>query len=150
LCKDIASLRGFIEALQTILPTIISITIFGLAVAVGQELNAANVFTVLTLLNMLQLPIRMLISTYSALLSAFVSFERIESFLNAEEKQETDELQDDIYSLKTENAHLAWDSVNAKQQFELKAHLFSAQAVKPAKVRDKQYLELPTSTNLSP
>jgi ABC-type multidrug transport system fused ATPase/permease subunit len=51
--KDSASLRGIIEALTSLLPTAISIAIFGFAVLIGTELSVSTVFTVMALLNLL-------------------------------------------------------------------------------------------------
>ena len=52
--------RSVLDLLTQFIPTLIVITVFGLYVAMGNELTPEKAFSVLGYFNLIQLPIRML------------------------------------------------------------------------------------------
>jgi len=81
--------RTYIEAIMTMLPIFASIIIFGVYSAMeGQDkLNSAKVFTVLSIFNLISVPMRLLIMTIINFMNAKASLDRIDHFFGYEEKK---------------------------------------------------------------
>eukprot|EP00181_Compsopogon_caeruleus_P000064 CAMPEP_0184682668 /NCGR_PEP_ID=MMETSP0312-20130426/8220_1 /TAXON_ID=31354 /ORGANISM="Compsopogon coeruleus, Strain SAG 36.94" /LENGTH=1331 /DNA_ID=CAMNT_0027134483 /DNA_START=219 /DNA_END=4214 /DNA_ORIENTATION=+ len=96
------------------LPTIVAVVTFAFYSAVfNHALEPAPVFTALTLLNNLRIPIMMFPMVISSLIDARVSVRRIEHFLGLEETEERD-LQDSAQAeISIQNGTFSWDSVPA-------------------------------------
>jgi ABC-type multidrug transport system fused ATPase/permease subunit len=81
--------RTYIEVIMNMLPIFASIIIFGVYSAVeGQEkLNSAKVYTVLSIFNLISVPMRMVIMTIINFMNAKASMERVDHFFGYEEKK---------------------------------------------------------------
>lgn len=80
-------LRTNIDVFLNATPSLISVICFGLYVTMGYELTAAKAYMLISLFNLLLLPLRMIIMAFVAFQSAKVSVIRIDQFLKAEEKE---------------------------------------------------------------
>jgi hypothetical protein len=78
--------RTFIEVVMNMLPIFASIIIFGLYSALnGQEsLTAAKVYTVLSVFNLIAVPMRLLIMTVINFMNAKASLDRVDHFFGYE------------------------------------------------------------------
>ena len=81
-------LRTYIEAIMNMLPIFSSIIIFGTYSSInGQEsLTSAKVFTVLSIFNLIAVPMRLVIMTVINFMNAQASLERVDHFFGYEER----------------------------------------------------------------
>ena len=91
------NIRSILDSVFEITPILISVLVFSLYVALGNELDATTTFTVVSLFMIFSLPIRSLSFSFALLAAAKVSFKRINFFMEAEE------MEDNVYdkTLKT-------------------------------------------------
>ena len=80
-------LQQVVSVLFMGLPTLVSLTGFGVYIALGNQLTAATAFTALSLFNILRFPLTMLPNVINNVVEASVSIRRIREFLLTEEKQ---------------------------------------------------------------
>lgn len=83
-------IRNYTEVLGNMLPIFSSIIIFGVYVAVNgeEELTTAKVYTVLSIFNLIAVPMRLLVMTLVYYINAKASLQRVEHFLGYEERKE--------------------------------------------------------------
>lgn len=81
-------LRTYIECIMNMLPIFSSIIIFGVYSAInGQEnLTSAKVFTVLSIFNLIAVPMRLVIMTIINFMNAKASLDRVDHFFGYQEK----------------------------------------------------------------
>ena len=145
-------LRGMTDVIATTVPILISITVFGIYVSMGNDFNATKAYTVLSLFNLLQLPLRMIGMVMMLLATSQASLKRIDHFQKSEEKtfQEVDV---DI-SLKKgqifiQDGEFSWDTQNAKKHDEDFKKLLNTQKKKapPTKADEKLKISLQPTGN---
>lgn len=85
LVKKIAYVKAVNFAISILSPVLVALVTFETYVALGNELNAATVFTSLSLFNIMRFPLQMLPIMLAAIVDARVSLIRLSKFLNASE-----------------------------------------------------------------
>ncbi len=122
---DLQALRNFINALVTCIPIICAMVSFVVIYAIGNDLDAANVFSSMTLFNIFRLPLIMLPISLSSSADAFAAFDRISLFLQAEEGQvQINNDNDNHYNkddsndnaIIIENASFVWETATQEEK----------------------------------
>lgn len=80
---------------MNVTPLMISILVFGLYSALYDDFTAAKAYMVLSLFNLLLIPLRMVTMVLMFYLNAKASMARIELFLTSEEREESVVIRDD-------------------------------------------------------
>lgn len=80
---------------MNVTPLMISILVFGLYSALYDDFTPAKAFMVLSLFNLLLIPLRMVTMVLMFYLNAKASMTRIEFFLSSEEREEDVVIRDD-------------------------------------------------------
>eukprot|EP01138_Halocafeteria_seosinensis_P001293 gb/GECG01001326.1/.p1 GENE.gb/GECG01001326.1/~~gb/GECG01001326.1/.p1 ORF type:complete len:1688 (+),score=180.73 gb/GECG01001326.1/:1-5064(+) len=80
-------LQQVVSVLFVGLPTLVSLSGFGVYIAMGNQLTAATAFTALSLFNILRFPLTMLPNVINNVVEASVSIRRIRKFLLCEERE---------------------------------------------------------------
>ncbi|XP_058227734.1 ABC transporter C family member 8-like isoform X2 [Rhododendron vialii] len=110
--------KSYGTALYWMSPTLVSsVVFFGCAVFGSAPLDAATIFTVLATLRSMSEPVRMIPETLSAMIQVKVSFDRIDSFLLADEfkkeKLTTVPLQYSAMCIKIQSGKFHWNPKSA-------------------------------------
>ncbi|KAL4440937.1 hypothetical protein ABPG74_009350 [Tetrahymena malaccensis] len=110
-------LKSLIEVTMNVTPLLMSILIFGLYAAIYSDFNAAKAYTVLSLFNLLLIPLRMVTMVLMLYLNAKASMTRIEFYLMSEEREEDVVIKDDpsqeVGEIEINDGNFAWESVTA-------------------------------------
>ncbi|KAL4488821.1 hypothetical protein ABPG72_016474 [Tetrahymena utriculariae] len=110
-------LKSLIEVTMNVTPLLMSILIFGLYAAIYTDFNSAKAYTVLSLFNLLLIPLRMVTMVLMLYLNAKASMTRIEFYLMSEEREEDVVIKDDpslkVGEIEINNGNFAWESVTA-------------------------------------
>jgi ABC-type multidrug transport system fused ATPase/permease subunit len=80
---------GLIDIFTQIMTQIISLVVFSVYVAQGNDFNPSIAFTLIALFNILQTPTRMICVSWNSYKNAMVSLARIQTFIDLPEKQKT-------------------------------------------------------------
>lgn len=86
--KAFSRIRTSIEETSNFTPVLVSICIFIIYVAAGNDLKPSKAYTVLALFNLLVLPFRMMIFTLMMYVGTKASVRRIDHFMDANERKE--------------------------------------------------------------
>ncbi|KAH7865402.1 hypothetical protein Vadar_006149 [Vaccinium darrowii] len=110
--------KAYGTALYWMCPTIVSsVVFFGCALTGSASLDAATIFTILATLRSMSDPVKMIPETISAMIQVKVSFDRIESFLIADElrieKLTTVPSRDSNMCIKIQAGKFSWDPESA-------------------------------------
>ena len=82
-------MKSLVEVTMNVTPLMISILVFGVYSFTSQEdFNPAKAFMVLSLFNLLLIPLRMITMVLMFYLNAKASMSRIEFFLTSEERED--------------------------------------------------------------
>ncbi|KAK0538980.1 hypothetical protein OC842_001103 [Tilletia horrida] len=138
--RSILIIRAGNQSVAFAMPVLASVLAFIVYTLLGHPLNAANIFTALTLFNLLRLPLMFLPMCLSATADAASAFERLYGVFLAEEMQETSVRDSNAPdALKLVNTSFVWEEVKADEE-ELtasEARKQKAQAKKAAKAESK-------------
>ena len=128
-------LRGMTDVVATFVPIAISICVFGIYVALGNEFNAAKAYTVLSLFNLLQLPLRMIGMVMMLLATSKASLKRIEHFAKSEERSFNEIIINETLDkghIIVKEGEFAWDTDKAKKHDEEFKKLWNPGPKRPA------------------
>ncbi|KAJ5508755.1 hypothetical protein N7527_010898 [Penicillium freii] len=104
------SLQSTIMSLSTSLPSYAAMLSFIMFMTVNGRLSAAEAFSSLALFNCLRKPLNILPMVLNQLINAWVSLQRIESFLKAEDQQKTIQWDfDPVNVVEISNGYFSWD-----------------------------------------
>ncbi|OQE04174.1 hypothetical protein PENSOL_c001G03162 [Penicillium solitum] len=104
------SLQSTIMSLSTSLPSYAAMLSFIMFMTVNGRLTAAEAFSSLALFNCLRKPLNILPMVLNQLIDAWVSIQRIESFLKAEDQQKTIKWNfDAVNVVEITNGYFSWD-----------------------------------------
>lgn len=110
-------LRSSIEVVMNVTPLMMSILVFGLYAGLYSDFDPAKAFMVLSLFNLLLIPLRMITMVLMFYLNAKASMSRIEFFLMCEEREDDVVIREDpsqpTGSLSIANGNFSWDSFPA-------------------------------------
>eukprot|EP01015_Nassula_variabilis_P011398 TRINITY_DN1924_c0_g1_i10.p1 TRINITY_DN1924_c0_g1~~TRINITY_DN1924_c0_g1_i10.p1 ORF type:complete len:224 (+),score=64.41 TRINITY_DN1924_c0_g1_i10:2-673(+) len=112
--------RSVMDLFIVLTPFSISVAVFGTYIALGNELTPAKAYTVLSLFNLMQIPLRVMIMTFVNLITAKVSLNRINHFMEAEEMEESQADKDfsqtlEVGEVQIKNGQFSWETETAKQ-----------------------------------
>jgi ABC-type multidrug transport system fused ATPase/permease subunit len=112
-----AYLRAFTGFLWTGTPLLVSLSTFVAFTLAGNQLTAEAAFTSLALFNIIRFPINMLPSVISGLIDSKVSVERLQKYLQGEERVEYVEsdphdVPDDV-AIRVDDATFSWDKTGS-------------------------------------
>ncbi|PWN27227.1 hypothetical protein BDZ90DRAFT_232770 [Jaminaea rosea] len=93
--RKILTLRSFVNAVSFSLPTLAAVIAFLIYSALGHDLNPANIFTALTLFQLLRMPLMFLPLSLSAGTDAYNAFLRLQGVFEAPQMKDTSELDPD-------------------------------------------------------
>ncbi len=127
-------LRGMTDVIATFVPIAISITVFSIYVAMGNEFNASKAYTVLSLFNLLQMPLRMIGMVLMMLATSQASLKRIEHFQKAQERTFNEvETNENLTKgqIIIEDGEFSWETEKAKKHDEEFKKLLSTGLKKP-------------------
>ena len=130
--------RTAVEVIMNMLPIFSSIIIFGVYSSLyGQEnLTSAKVFTVLSIFNLIAMPMRLVIMTIINFMNAKASLERIDHFFGYEERKfeglDFDDRDLQVGDIKFCDGLFQWENE------EVKKHFKEGEKLKPKKPGDKK------------
>ena len=110
-------LRGMNDVVSTVIPIAISIGVFGIYAANGNDLSPAKAYTVLSLFNLLQMPLRMVMMVLMTLANSMASLKRLDHFSKCEERIVEPNFDDSSLApgqIIIKNADYSWDTVQSK------------------------------------
>ncbi|CAI7662916.1 unnamed protein product [Penicillium viridicatum] len=106
------SLQSTIMSLSTSLPSYAVMLSFIMFMTLNGRLSAAEAFSSLALFNCLRKPLNILPMVLNQFIDAWVSIQRIESFLKAEDQQKTTQWDFDVVNVvEITNGYFSWDYV---------------------------------------
>lgn len=79
-------LKTLIDVIMNVTPLFVSIILFGIYAWKDGKLTPSKAYMILSLFNLLLIPLRMIVMVLLAYFNAVVSMDRIEMFLNTEER----------------------------------------------------------------
>ena len=110
-------LRGSSDVVSTVVPIAISIGVFGIYAAQGNELSPAKAYTVLSLFNLLQMPLRMVMMVLMTFANSIASLKRLDHFSKCEERVLDPNYDDPSLApgqIIMKNADYSWDTLQSK------------------------------------
>ncbi|KAK9470483.1 P-loop containing nucleoside triphosphate hydrolase protein [Dipodascopsis tothii] len=114
LVKFMLILRTALFACSVTVPIFSSMISFIVLSVSGHSLNAAKVFSSLTLFNMLRIPLILLPVALATSADAYIAFGRIEKMLLAEESQEDIAIEPDMkYAIQMKDGSFVWEAEGA-------------------------------------
>ena len=137
-------IRTYVDVLLNMLPIFASIIIFAVFVAIEGEdaLTPAKVYTVLSIFNLIASPLRMLVNTVITFMNARASLQRVDHFLDYEEKNDeginNDNASFDKGQIHLDNCKFNWETEKAKQHFEDGKKLYSKNKTDEKKSEKKE------------
>lgn len=112
--RTLLIIRSMNNAIAFSLPIIASVISFIVYKAAGNDLNPANIFSALTLFQLLRMPLMFLPLSFSASTDAWNAFERLDTVFYSEQLEDTSErldVQDAKNGLEIIDASFTWDQV---------------------------------------
>ncbi|KIL64510.1 hypothetical protein M378DRAFT_163292 [Amanita muscaria Koide BX008] len=109
--RSILLIRSANNAIAMSMPTLAAVLAFITYAATGHELSPANVFSSLTLFNLLRMPLMMLPMSFSSIADAANAISRLRGVFEAEVLGKTYEIDSDLdVALDVQNASWTWDA----------------------------------------
>lgn len=134
-------LRGLIDLISTFFPLVISVVVFAVyASNEGSSFKASKAYTVLTLFNMVQVPLRLLGFIIMNYTNSRAAIKRIDHFLTAEDRIETAVIQDSSLpkgSIEILDGNFAWETKFSTHHFQQEKNLLDRK-----KKGDKKVLQV--------
>lgn len=131
-------LRGVIDLISTFFPLVISVVVFAIyASNEGASFQASKAYTVLTLFNMVQVPLRLLGFIIMNYTNSRAAIKRIDHFLKAEDRNEAAAIQDSSLpkgSIEIIDGNFAWDTKFSTYHFQQEKHLLDKRKKEEKKV----------------
>jgi len=127
--------KSILEMFVNLIPVIINLAVFGLYVAVGNDLTPSKAYATLALFNILQGPVRMISFVIISLSSTKVSLRRLQHFDGWEnwERPRPENSGLPAGSMSIENATFTWDTETAKKHWQVYLDNFEKKKAPPKK-----------------
>ena len=115
--RTLMLIRSASNAVAFSLPVLAAVLAFVTYSLTGHDLNAANIFTALTLFQLLRMPLMFLPLTLSATTDAVNAFRRLQAVFEAPVVKDTSIREPDqkVFGLKIEDATFRWEEVKAEE-----------------------------------